>query len=849
MKTKLTLLAAIAFLVASQLNAQVRTRVNLNQDWKITSISAAEMLSTDALLDNQQRKWYAGNMPAQVQEFILAAGELPDPSVQDNAEKWVPVFEKDWIYIKEFVTPDHPGEIYLCFDGLDTEVDVFLNGKPLAYCNNMFRRWRIPVDGKLNPPGSQNELVLRFYQPRNVIHKFEAQYPEAGFPLHKFIRKCDTDFKSYMGARPHFMKVGIFDDVYLDLLPGVYFQDVQVQPVLSEHYDAAEIQVDAGFQDTDGQIIMYELYGPDQELVASGKTFHGNFAFSIDNPQLWYPKNYGEQPLYSLQLEIRDRKKLLDQVSLQFGIRDLEIIQQDEATGNPLFCIQVNGKKVFMNGACWAPLQGFTHVWNEQRADTLLSLMKLGNMNFLRIWGEGTIPGNSLFEFCDRNGILVMMDFMTCSPIRYPINDEGYRENITLEIEDIIKRIRNHPSLAFWDGGNEHYLSNPSNLGDNTLPIGRELFQGIMPDAVKRLDPHRYFHPSSPWGGDDWFNGNYPLAGDFHDYSTVRFQPLSQVPLFTTEVCMVSPYAPHNMRRFMSEEEVWPEDFRFTIESPGKKAWPPGWEHHSIGSAWAKTGRFQDYCDIQNVEDACRVFGMAHGQYLKERYERQRRGVPDGRDDQYRRSWGAAIWRLNDTWPMIYMSAVDYYLEPKIPYYFLKRACDPMLISFEQTDDRICVWVVNDTPGAVQDSLVVELVSFSGEVVSRCSAAVDLGPSEAKRVIDLTHEFYEMEKRKQFLVAHMGHVTKSHVMMPEKYLQLKQGELSAEINGNILSLEADQYITSVEVSVPGVSGAIFSDNYFELLPGEKKELEIIERKNGQQVRIKGLNSNAVLLEL
>ena len=502
-----------------------------------------------------------------------------------------------------------------------------------------------------------------------------------------------------------------------------------------------------------------------------------------------------------------------------------------------------------MNGACWAPLHGFTHVWDEARADTLLKLMKLGNMNFTRVWGEGSNPGTSFFEFCDRNGIMIMMDFMTCSPIQQPIYDDGFRENITLEIEDVVKRYRNHPSMAFWDGGNEHYLTNKSNLGDNTLPVGRALFQKMMPEAVSIYDPQIYYHPSSPWGGDNWINGNDPLAGDFHDYSTVRFQPLSSVPLFTTEVCMVSPYAAHNMKRFMSEEEFWPGDFKFVVDRPGKKAWPPGWEHHSIGSAWDKTGRYQDYCDIQTGEDACRVLGLAHGQYLKERYERQRRGVPDGGPDKYRRSWGAAVWRLNDTWPMIYMSVVDYYLEPKIPYYYLKRACEPLLISFEQTDDKFCVWVVNDTPEPVRDSLVVELASFDGKVKQRCTRWVELQSSEAKRVVDLTHEFYEMQKRNEFLVARLGEQVKSHLMYPEKFLKLKDGTIRVEVEKDMLILESETFIKSLELSLPGVSGAIFSDNYFDLIPGYKKQVSIVEKKDGTKVRIKGLNSGTEIVTL
>ena len=845
-----TILFAPILMATIGVQGQKRIQIDLNKNWSVTSVSPGEdFSSTEPDMGEEPWKWYTGDMPRQVQELILDKGELPDPTVRDNCFEWVEVFQKDWIYVKEFKTPDHQGNIHLCFDGLDTEVDVFLNGNKMAYCNNMHRRWKVPVDGKLNPAGEANRLILRFYPPQKVIDKFVARYPGADVVPHKYIRKTESDFKSYMGARPHFMKVGIFDDVYLDVLPEAFFGDIHVQSVLAADYSSADIHVDTDIQDLATQIIDYEVFSPDNVLLRKGKESAGKFSIRVDDPQLWYPMNFGEQPMYKIRLSMRDHGELLDEDQIEFGIRDVQIVQEDQQTGKPLFCIQVNGRRIFMNGACWAPLHGFSHVWDKERAERLLQLMRLGNMNFTRVWGEGSLPGKSFFEFCDRNGIMVMMDFMTSSPIRHPIHDPGFLENITLEIEDVIKRFRNHPCIAFWDGGNEHYLFAPSNRGDNTLPVGRALFQKIMPDAVARLDPQRYFHPSSPWGGDDWFNGNHPLRGDFHDYSTARFQPLNTVPLFTTEVCMVSPYAAHNMRKFMSEEELWPDEFKFTIDTPGKKAWPPGWEHHSLGSAWAKTGRIQDYCDIQDVEDACRVFGMAHGQYLKERYERQRRGVPDGKPDGYRRSWGAAVWRLHDSWPMIYMSVVDYYLEPKIPYYFLKRACEPLLISFEQTDDRIRVWVINDTPGVVEDSLIVELHRFSGEEKKRCSRMVRLQPSESKIAIDLTNEFYEINKRDEFLVARFGDKIKTHLLWPEKFLQLKRGKINVELQDGNLVLEADRYITCVQLSIPDVSGAVFSDNYFELFPGEIKRIRIIDPKEGDQIMIEGLNSDKVVKDL
>ncbi len=157
--------------------------------------------------------------------------------------------------------------------------------------------------------------------------------------------------------------------------------------------------------------------------------------------------------------------------------------------------------------------------------------------------------------------------------------------------------------------------------------------------------------------------------------------------------------------------------------------------------------------------------------------------------------------------------------------------------------------MVNDTPETVADSLIIELVGFKGEEKKRCSQWVSLQPSEAKRVIDLTNEFYEINKRDEFLMARFAGKTKTHLMVPEKFLNLVDGKINTEIHGDLLVLEADRYISCVELSVPGVSGAVFSDNYFELFPGEKKRVSIIEKKEGHQVMISGLNSNRVVVDL
>ena len=146
-------------------------------------------------------------------------------------------------------------------------------------------------------------------------------------------------------------------------------------------------------------------------------------------------------------------------------------------------------------------------------------------------------------------------------------------------------------------------------------------------------------------------------------------------------------------------------------------------------------GSLERFCDPKTPEELIRVLGTAHGEYLRERVERQRRGVPNGQPDGNRRCWGNMVWRLNDSWPIIYWSVIDYYLEPKIPFYYLRRSYDPILVTFERTADEIFVWVVNDSPDSVEGTLTVNRRSFKGDSRGKLEARVEVAPGEAKRCL------------------------------------------------------------------------------------------------------------------
>jgi beta-mannosidase len=330
-----------------------------------------------------------------------------------------------------------------------------------------------------------------------------------------------------------------------------------------------------------------------------------------------------------------------------------------------MFRFDINGRPVFLRGGDWVPVEGATHVWRPERAERLLELAEHGNMNILRIWGEGELPPQSFYDECDRRGICIWQDFMF-GYYDHRKGDAAFLENCRAEVEGMIRRLRNHPSILLWVGGNEQYLwSSPSNVPE----ARREIFEQLMPDCCKRLEPARLFHASSPFGGP---TGNWALEGDWHDYTTINFAPQASVPLFASEVLRASVPSLGSMRRFLIEEEIWPKGFDPAVRRPGQPAWPPAWTYHSTGtSTWERVGAVQEFCDPASAEELIRVIGTAHGEYLRERIERERRGAPDGN----RRCWGNIVWRLNDSWPMIYSSVIDYYLEPKIAIRKGKTLC------------------------------------------------------------------------------------------------------------------------------------------------------------------------------
>jgi len=840
------IIVAAVVLLALQGQAAPRRRVVLKDGWCVKQLETDRPAVDDLTrsLGDPADGWMNATMPAQVHDVLLAHGRIADPHIGRNAMDCAWVGEKDWVYACRFATPEGvTGPAFLRFEGLDTLAETYLNGVAIGHFENMFREYSVEVTDHLVPAGGQNTLLIVFSSALRFAQAAKLPPDDPGAAKHKSLRKAHCDFGSYIGARPHSVKAGVYRDVVLDLPDQAWIEDIFVRPSLAPDRRSAEVGVHAETAGDDAALrwVLKDPAGRELERGERPVSKSADFEIPVREPRLWWPRMQGPQNLYSLEVSLHADGRVMDRQGTTFGIREVKPVLSDPATGEKRFRFDINGRPIFLRGGNWVPVEGATHVWQPQRALRLLDLAEHANMNILRVWGEGELPPPSFYEECDRRGICIWQDFM----FGYYDHREGdteFLDNCRAEIEQTIRRLRNHPCVLLWVGGNEQYLWSSTT---DVPRAKREIFEKIMPEACRRLDPTRLFHPSSPYGGP---TGNWPLEGDWHDYTTINFAPEASVPLFGSEVLRTSVPSLGSMRRFLSEEELWPQGFSPAVRKPGQPAWPPAWTYHSTGVAtWDRIGAIREYCDPASAEELIRVIGMAHGEYLRDRVERERRGVPDGAPDGNRRCWGNIVWRLNDAWPMIYSSVVDHYLEPKIAYYFLRRAYEPVLVSFEKTPDRICVWVVNDFPEAVAGTLVVRRLGFDGRVLGKMQAEVSVEPGQSRRCLTTT-ELGEISLRTQFIHASWAGREASLVLIGERYLHLPQAKLQARITDSVVTLTSDTFARTVCLETEAV-GTVFEENFFDLRPGQSRTVKIIHPAGSHKVTVKALNAEPIHLTI
>lgn len=478
--------------------------------------------------------WLPATVPGTVHQDLLAAGRIPDPFVglHEREVQWVG--ERDWLYRCAFeLPPDLPGSdtAALCCDGLDTVATVWLNDREVLRGDNMFVPLRAVVTPLLRP--GRNEIRILFESALRVGQGREAEHGRMaawnGDPSRVYVRKAQYHWGWDWG--PCLLTAGPWRPVRLEIyrrrIAGLHCPG-RVAPDLGGATIPMSAELDlGGAEATRGDLrLRLELRGPEGERVdeallpVEGAAVRHTFA--VERPRLWWPRGYGEQPLYRVAATLEEGGVALDRRELRVGLRHLRLAQEPLA-GAPGrgFVFVCNGVPVFCGGANWIPADSFLPRVTPERYRALVQQAADANMAMLRVWGGGVYEHDAFYDACDELGLLVWQDFMfACGT--YPAYP-AFQESVRAEAEAAVRRLRHHPCLALWCGNNEDYQVAESiraydpafqgGLAASPFP-GRALYERLLPEVCARLDPDRPYWPGSPYGGERTVND--PTVGDRH---------------------------------------------------------------------------------------------------------------------------------------------------------------------------------------------------------------------------------------------------------------------------------------------------------------------------------------------
>jgi exo-1,4-beta-D-glucosaminidase len=858
------LLSSVSFTQQARL-AQTSSTLRLADGWMLQSSSKVDQSGeTVSKAGFQPRGWYPVSVPTTVVSALVKHKVLPDPMFGMNLRQSPGVsypiganfsnlpmppdspYLVSWWYRKTFTLPaDYKGKtVCLNFRGINYRANIWLNGKQIAKSDDVAGAWRtyeFNVTG-IAKPDLENVLAVQVFAPTE--------------------KDLAITFVDWNPAPPD-KNMGLWREVFLTVSGPVGLR----YPTVISHVDAtgnAQLTVTALLKNASKEPIHGTLKGTidqiefaqDVELGAGENkdiTFDpGKFSqLSLTHPRLWWPAQMGKPELYSLKMEFAVSGRISDHSETHFGIR--EVTSELNADQRRVFAI--NGKKILIRGGGWTP-DMLLRESSQRLADEFRYVRDMG-LNTIRL--EGKLETEEFFERADREGILVMAGWCCCdhwerwgewSPQDFDIAKAS--------LQDQIYRLRSHPSVVMWLNGSDN--PPPPDVEEMYLAVEKQLLfpnpvvssatakpTSVTGDSgVKMTGPYEYVAPS--YWSEDKIDGSHHCnpggCGGAYGFNT-ETSPGPAVPPIDS------------LRAMLPKDHLWPID-----------DW---WNYHAGGGQFKDLHVYTDaltarYGKAETLEEYALKAQLMNYEGIRAMFEAYSR-------NKYT-STGVIQWMLNNAWPSMIWHLYDYYLRPGGGYFGAKRAMEPLHPLYSYDDHS--VWVVSsrydDVPRLKLTTKIYNLdmtEKFSQE------SSVDAAADSTNKVLTLPvltdaspvyflvlrlednagklvgSNFYWLSTKPESLDWEKSNWFTTPTSSFADYTALSQLPTANLKIASRTERQAEESVTHVTVENPGKALAFFvhlkvdkgkggeeilpviwEDNYFSLLPGEKREVTATYRTAG-----------------
>ena len=838
------MLAAFPVLLSATENKEPE-KISLNNGWEFSQAGKGE--------------WLPATVPGTVHQDLIDNNKLINPFFGMNEEKVQWVEKEDWQYKTTFVLTKEQlsrQAALLNFEGLDTYADIYLNGSLLERTDNMFVGYEIPVKDVLRE--GENRLQVYFHSPIKMgLPQLETdgfQYPadndHSKTRVSIYSRKAPYSYGWDWGIR--LATSGIWRPVTLELYDAARIEDYfvcqvsvtkemakvnNILEVMSVPQASQQAEVVLSYSYKDGAKVTEQ-----KSVTLQPGLNKVNMPVEIANPHLWMPNGWGEAALYDFEMTVKVDGKAVASEKKRVGLRTIKVVMEDDKDGKS-FYFMVNGEPVFAKGSNLIPDDALLPNITTERYYQLVKDAKDANHNMIRVWGGGIYEDDRLYDAADEMGILIWQDFIfACTT--YP-SDPAFLRRVAQEAEYNIKRLRSHASLAMWCGNNEIYegmrywgwskkYENPAIW--NEMKEGYDkLFHQLLPAILKEYDADRFYMHGSPYEA-NWGRPHSWKIADSHNWGT--WYGRKPFESFDTEL-------PRFMSEFgfqafpeMKTIATFAEPKDYALESDVMNAH----QKASIGNFLIKKTMALYYEVPEDFEElvykglVLQGFGIRHG------IEAHRRNRPY--------CMGSLYWQLNDSWPVVSWSSIDYYGNWKAMHYQSKRAFAPILLNAFKEGDELCIYTLSDELKEYKNAtLQLKVMDFNGKVLNKKEVK---GEVPANASIVFHKEAYNVlatnptntlllmtlkDQKGKVLseeIYYFNHPKNQELPVAKVSYKVKQLDGKCEV-----TLSTKQLARDIFIEIP-FQGARFSDNFFDLLPGQTKKIVISsdEIKKSEPVELK-----------
>ena len=855
-----------------------QNRYELNEGWKMMPSTKVKQSGQEiSKLSYPINKWEKATVPGTVLTSLLNNGDVPDPFYGMNNNDIKDIYEtgRDYYtywFVKDFKeqAPKGDEQIWLTFRGINYSCDIYLNGQKVNKepFEGMHLRKTFNVTQLLSKDGD-NRLAVIVFPPDPVGEPNGGQGGDGRIAknlTHQYV--AGWDWIQPIRDR----NTGIWDKVYIEKTGNVKVRNSHIitevpgkrKPEGAQ--DDAILKVSTELTNTSNKSISGTVtYTIDGSKVNTEVTLPANATtevtlpdYTIKNPKLWWPANYGPQNMYDINISFTANgvKKSSDSEDVKFGVREIQTYWNDHTRSKE---IAVNGQKIFIKGGNWIISDAMLRFDND-RYDTEIRYHRDMNLNLIRIWGGAITERPEFYEACDKYGMLVIQDFWfsgDCNgrwidPLKaedqwtrrkYP---DDHELALTASV-DMIKMIRNYPSLAMWCGGNE--IMPPDDI---LIPLR----DSILP----KLDGTRWFIDYS--NSDDW---SYNFLGGNGD-GPYTIQPIevfwqNRTWPFNSEVGSVGVGDYESLVRFLPKKSLVAP--KYNPQAKFEEEVDDVWTYHTYSGVGYKN-HILPYGEPKDIKD----FAMKAQLVNYDQYRALMEGFSSHMWDWYT---GTIIWKTQNPWTSMRGQMYDYYLDPNACLFGTRKGSEPLHVMCNPITGEVSL--VNNTFEQQRNLMVVmKAYTIDGKETVIDQTIAYMEPSSVKKITSIKATMDKLfDEDGGFIALELQDMDKNVLSNNIYWMPNKDGKYTGlnkmknvDVSCTAKRISPDQ----IEVSISNANGnpvaffsrvsliddktgerilpAFYDDNYVSVLPGETIKVKVDynnKKDESLAITVKGWNVN------